>query len=214
MASLVAGCSSDNPPTGTGTTTTAAGSKPGEQAKTPAPDFSAGKVDFRDEDAGFQISFPKGWKEFHPDKDPGARLVATANGADSLLVRISKLAAGIDVAQVKEYSDSLLADQGLTIEQGPTDVERGGLSGYAYRYSFPDADSQKFGRHAHYFLFKPQESLLYTIVLQALPLDDFERLAPVFDEIVESFQVFEGKGVPELDAPSTTAPASPPTSGG
>ncbi|MGH9021822.1 MAG: hypothetical protein ACRDV9_01760, partial [Acidimicrobiia bacterium] len=116
VAGLAAGCSSDKPPTGTGTGTTAPG-KPGEQAKTQAPDFTAGKVDYRDEEAGFQISFPKGWKEFHPD-DPSARLVATANGADSLLVRISKLAEGIDVAQVKEYSDGLLADQGLTIEQG------------------------------------------------------------------------------------------------
>lgn len=209
MVTLAAGCSSGKRPTGGGTTTTAP--KGSAKAKAPAPDFSAGKVDFRDEEAGFSISFPKGWKQFKP-KDAGARLVATPNGADSLLVRISRLEAGVGVAQVKDYSNNLLADQGLTIEDGPTDVEHGGLSGYAYRYTFADSEAQAFGRHAHYFLFKPKDSLLYTIVLQALPLDDFPRLAPVFDQILKSFQVFEGTGIPET--PSTTAPASPPTSGG
>lgn len=206
-----AGCSSDERPTA-GTTTTTGPEGSASQDKTAAPDFSAGKVDFRDEEGGFSISFPKGWKQFKPE-DPGARLVATANGADSLLVRVSKLQPGVGVAQVKDYSNNLLADQGLTIEDGPTDVERGGLSGYAYRYTFADKEAQVFGRHVHYFLFKPKDALLYTIVLQALPLDDFGRLAPVFDQILESFQVFTGTGIPET-APSTTAPASPTTSGG
>jgi hypothetical protein len=67
-------------------------------------------------------------------------------------------------------------------------VRQAGLPGYFYFYSFKDPASGQEGVHSHYFLFKGPTMISF--VFQALPKDDFQRLANVFDEVIGTFTIF------------------------
>ena len=68
-------------------------------------------------------------------------------------------------------------------------VRVGALSGVYYLYYFPAGDQR--GVHAHYFLFSGKQ--MFTLVFQALPAADFQRLAKTFDAVAETFTVTSGR---------------------
>jgi len=151
-------------------------------------------VEFRDEKAGWAISYPKAWNRLEP-KDTDIALVvsekpAEQNTGGSILARDLTLAGPVNdgnLAAAKEVTDGIVTGDGIQHITEPTVVRQAGLPGYFYFYSFKDPASGQEGVHSHYFLFK--ESTMISFVFQALPKAEFQRLANLYDEVIASFKV-------------------------
>jgi len=149
--------------------------------------------EFRDEKAGFGLTFPKTWTRYSPP-DPDISLVvsekpAEENSGGSILVRVIPIGTAITAERLEEarqLTDQLVLGEGVEVKAEPTQVTRAGLPGYYYLYTFDDKASGQRGAHSHYFLFKDQNMI--TIVFQALPETDFARLAKTFDAVESSFR--------------------------
>lgn len=158
---------------------------------TPDPQATDDFTRFEDEDAGFAVSYPAAWERLD-SRDPNVRLLVTPNGSDSVLVRAVILDGEVgeeDLADIRTLTDELVEGaEGDDIEPlaQPTQVEVGGLPGIYYLYTFADAESGEEGVHAHYFLF--DGATMFTVVLQALPVERFDPLAPTFDEVMDTFE--------------------------
>ena len=162
-------------------------------ATTAAP--AAGRlIEFRDEKAGWAISYPNGWNRLE-SKDTDIALVvsekpAEQNTGGSILARDLTLAGPVNdgnLAAAKEVTDKIVTGDGIQHITEPTVIHQAGLPGYFYFYSFKDPASGQEGVHSHYFLFKG--STMISFVFQALPKDDFQRLANLFDSVIGSFRV-------------------------
>jgi hypothetical protein len=155
---------------------------------------SGNLVEFRDEKAGWAISYPKDWNRLEA-KDTAIALVvsekpAEQNTGGSILARDVALAAAVNdgnLAAAKEVTDGIVGGDGIQHITQPTVIRQAGLPGYFYFYSFKDPASGQEGVHSHYFLFKG--SMMISFVFQALPKDDFQRLANVYDQVMGSFRV-------------------------
>ncbi len=147
-------------------------------------------VEFRDESLGLSISYPANWTRIPRPSDPQVLLLAAGSPQESFLLRAIALGAPIPPEKIPEMR--VLTDQMVTSGAGvkllaePRQVELSRLPGYYYFYSFQDAQTGQTGAHAHYFLVKGDR--LIVLVFQALPLEEFPRLAPLFDRIAESFR--------------------------
>lgn len=152
-------------------------------------------VEFRHEQAGFAISYPKAWSR-PPSSDPQIALIAAEkdpaqNQGGSILVRVSALEAAVgkeQLGEARKATDAIVASgEGVELKAEPAEIEQGGLPGFYYFYTFQDPVSGGRGAHAHYFLFQGQT--MVSLVFQALPEDDFIRLAPLLDRVAGSFRV-------------------------
>ena len=151
-------------------------------------------VEFRDEKNGWAISYPRGWNRLQPKEADVALVVseepAEQNTGGSILARGLTLAAPVtegNLAAAKEVTDGIVTGDGIRHITEPKVVSQGGLPGYFYFYSFNDPASGREGVHSHYFLFKG--STMISFVFQALPKDDFQRLANLFDEVIGTFRI-------------------------
>lgn len=156
----------------------------------PSPPPDLGEfTEYRDDEWGFAVSYPSDWQIIQRD-DPSVRLLVTADGEDSLLVRAVTLDAPVteeDLPDVRALTDEIvLSGEGVEVLADPSRVDLGGLPGIYYLYTFTDVGSDQEGVHLHYFLF--DGDTMITIVLQALPTDDLEPLAPTFQAVIESFE--------------------------
>lgn len=153
-------------------------------------DATSDLTEFRDDAAGFAISYPAAWRRLDSG-DPEVPLVATTNGRDSFLVRIIDLGSTMsedDLPDLKQLTDDLVtSSRGVELLARPQRIELAGLPGYYYFYAFDDEGSGQRGAHAHYFLL--DGSRFVTLVFQALPLSRFDDLAPTFDAIASSLDV-------------------------
>jgi hypothetical protein len=155
---------------------------------------SAQLVEFRDDKAGWGISVPKDWSRLQP-KDADIALVvsekpAEQNTGGSILARDLTLGGPVNdgnLAAAKEVTDKIVTGDGIQHITQPTVIHQAGLPGYFYFYSFKDPASGQEGVHSHYFLFKGQTMISF--VFQALPKDDFQRLANLYDAVIGSFRV-------------------------
>lgn len=161
---------------------------------TTAPTTATGLVEFRDEKAGWAISYPKAWNRLQPNDADVALVVsekpAEQNTGGSILARDLTLGAPVNdanLAAAKEVTDKIVTGDGIQHITEPTAVRQAGLPGYFYFYSFKDPASGREGVHSHYFLFKG--STMISFVFQALPKDDFGRLANLYDAVIGSFRV-------------------------
>ena len=151
-------------------------------------------VEFRDAKAGWAISYPKAWNRLEP-KDADIALVvaekpAAQNTGGSILARVLTLGAPVtdgNLAAAKEVTDKIVTGDGIQHITQPTTVHQAGLPGYFYFYTFKDPASGQEGVHSHYFLFKG--STMISFVFQALPKDNFQRLANVYDAGIGSFRL-------------------------
>ncbi|MBA2496031.1 MAG: hypothetical protein H0V33_02855, partial [Acidimicrobiia bacterium] len=188
----------------TATTAVAEGDDPEVTSTTTEPFELA---EYEDSEAGFSFSYPAEWERLElTGDDPTVRLVLSAGGQDSLLVRVEPLEGEVVTDQqlidFNAVTDALIADEGARVLQ-EQQVELGGLPGFYYLYQFTDEETGLEGAHVHYFLF--QGSTMYVLVFQALPTVNFEPLVPAFDVVTESFRV----DAPDDDATTTTAPDAP-----
>ena len=161
-------------------------------AGAPAPGELA---EFRDDQAGFALSYPKAWVRATAP-NPQIVLVAAEhdpakNQGGSILVRVTPLDVPVGKAQLGEarkVTDAIVSSSdGLVLKAEPTETEQGGLPGIYYLYAFHDPVSGLTGIHSHFFLFK--DKAMISLVFQALPQDDFGRLASLFDRVAGSIRV-------------------------
>jgi|SRR5581483_1138637 len=152
-------------------------------------------VEFKDEKAGWAISYPKAWNRLE-SKDSDVVLVVSekppaANTGGSILARDLTLGAAVDDSKLpaaKEVTDKIVTTgQGIQLLAQPTVIHQAGLPGYFYFYSFKDPATGQEGVHTHYFLFKG--STMISFVFQALPKENFQGLAHLYDEVMASFRV-------------------------
>lgn len=145
---------------------------------------------YRDGAAGFEIAHPTDWSRLE-SADPQVRLVVTPDGENSALVRVVELDFDVgdeERSTLRELTDDLVgASETTRVLVGPEPIELAGARGYYYLYTFVDEASGRRGLHGHYFLFHGRR--MYALVFQALPEDEFERLAPLFDTMAESFRL-------------------------
>lgn len=153
-------------------------------------------VEFRDEKAGWAISYPKGWTRLE-SSDADVPLIVSQkppelNQGGSILARTLGLAAPVtdaNLAAAKGVTDKIVT-AGVGVElltEQPAVVHQGGLPGYFYFYRFKDPATGQNGVHTHYFLFKG--STMISFVFQALPESEFQALATLYDEVISSFRV-------------------------
>lgn len=142
----------------------------------------------KDEEFGFSISYPKEWERLEPPAEQkDIRLLLSAGGQDSLLVRVVRIEQEVtaeNLGDVKAFTDSIVSGADIKVLQERT-ITLGGMPGFYYLYSFNDEASGTQGLHAHYFLFQGKK--MNTLVFQALPADNFAKLADTFDTVAESF---------------------------
>lgn len=159
-----------------------------------------GLVEFKDDKAGWAISYPRNWNRLQ-SQDADVVLVLSEkppelNNGGSILARDLTLAAPVDEAKLpaaKEVTDKIVTTgAGVQMLAQPTIIHQGGLPGYFYFYSFKDPSSGQEGVHTHYFLFKG--STMISFVFQALPKDNFQGLANLFDQVIGSFRVLPPNG--------------------
>jgi hypothetical protein len=152
-------------------------------------------VEFRHEQAGLAISYPKSWVR-PPSSDPQIALLAAeknpvANQGGSILVRVTALTATVgreQLGEARKATDAIVASgEGVELEAEPAEITQGGLPGLYYLYTFQDPVSGRRGAHGHYFLFRGQT--MVSLVFQALPEEEFIRLAPLLDRVADSFRV-------------------------
>ena len=151
-------------------------------------------VEFRDDQAGFALSYPKAWVRATAP-NPQIVLVAAEhdpvkNQGGSILVRVTPLDAPVarpQLGDARKVTDAIVASsEGVALKADPTETEQGGLPGLFYLYTFRDPVSGATGVHSHFFLFK--DKAMISLVFQALPQDDFGRLAPMFDRVTASLR--------------------------
>jgi len=151
-------------------------------------------VEFRDDQAGFALSYPKAWVRATAP-NPQIVLVAAEqapakNQGGSILARVTPLDAPVTKAQLGEArkaTDAIVSSsEGVALKAEPAETEQGGLPGLYYLYTFRDPVSGATGVHSHYFLFK--DKAMISLVFQALPEGDFGRLAPMFDRVANSLR--------------------------
>jgi hypothetical protein len=161
---------------------------------TTSPAAPGDPVEFRDEKAGWAISYPKSW---HRLQSPDADVVLVVsenplelNSGGSILARDLNLGAPVDESKLpaaKEVTDKIVTGgEGIRLLAEPAAVNQGGLPGYFYFYSFKDPTTGQEGVHSHYFLFKG--STMISFVFQALPKEKFQALAHLYDEVIGSFK--------------------------
>jgi hypothetical protein len=110
-------------------------------------------------------------------------------------------ATSANLVNFKTVTDGLVASNSTVKVLKEQAVTLNGMLGYYYFYTFTDGAVQAV--HAHYFLFSGNK--MNILVFQSLP-DDFERMAPTFDRIAESFRSDPSVRVA---APSTTTTSRP-----
>ena len=143
----------------------------------------------RDPLTNFVIKVPKAWTNFVPPVSD-IRLVMEAGENDGLRIRVLPIQtpATVDnIGNFKEVTDAIVfGDQTAKLIQEQL-IRVNGLLAYHYIYTFKDKATGLEGVHAHYFVFEGNR--MFSIVFQTLPTEDFRRLAPVFDQVAESFTV-------------------------
>jgi hypothetical protein len=185
--------------TGTGTPTsttstpatgaTAGGSAAGgPSSSTGAPNSHAPLTAFTDRAGGFYMSYPKGWTRL-TSSDAGVRLLASGPDGASLLVRLATLGVTISGKTLDELAtlttSQLRAEHGVEIVAGPRLLSVNSLPGFLIIYSYIDPTTKQRAAHSQITLFSGKR--MYTLVYQADPAASLITLAPLFDQVTDTF---------------------------
>lgn len=174
--------------------------------------------EFKDEEAGFSVSLPGSWTLLTENsKDALVRLLVGPPGTDDTLsVKMIPLPDKVVINSQTPQADinALQATFDQIVDQLPglVDVVQrqrlilNGTPGWYYIYKFKDGDQQ--GIHFLYFLFEGDKE--YVVTFQAFPEEHYPELAPVFDEIIGTFNFKLNQATPGPSAsPSVAASPTP-----
>jgi len=189
---------SDDDPSAAPTSST----PPSSVTSTPVPD---GYTTFRHEQSGATLSYPQDWQRLELLPGSSFSFAASPGGEHAVSVRTDQIGYNVattDLAEAKQLTDRVLAEEGKTevIEQETLTVN--GLSAVYYRYNFTDDDSGAEGVQERFFVF--HGGYLSQVFFQALPRSEYPSLAETFARIATTFQA--------PDPPAAPLPAAPPSS--
>ncbi len=177
-------------------------------------------VTFTDEKGGIKISYPESWRQIENNSriditdDPATevRLIAgPAQDKPALLLRVKPLPAEInydpnmsanDLGIIQGQLDKLISEDVQILERKP--INDKGKLGFHYLYVLKQQSTGREGVHSHYFVFDGAK--MNVLVFEVFPRAEFEKLAPTFDRIFDSF-TSEKRDAPASPAPTPTAPA-------
>lgn len=185
---------------GTTATTTTTSPTSGTTINTTPVDTTDWVTD-TDEASGFTIKRPKDW--IVSSKPAGQnRLLLSAGEQNFLLVT----ARNVNPATVTSEIQTAMSD--LDIISGPDNLTIGGLPSVLYIYKTPlTEDNREEGVIIHYFIVR--DSKMYSLIFQARPKDELNRLARVFNAVTNSFQSTSTDPAPDpLPTTDTTAAGS------
>jgi hypothetical protein len=135
------------------------------------------------------MSYPAGWTRLTSSKDAGVRLLATGPDGASLLVRLATLGVTVDGRTLAELEGltgtKLKAQRGVQIVAGPKLLSINNLPGFLYIYTFVDPQTQQRAAHSQITLFSGKR--MYTLVYQAAAAASLVKLAPLFDQVTDTF---------------------------
>ena len=152
-----------------------------------------------DEGSGFTIKRPKDWIVSSQPAGQN-RLLLSAGEQNFLLVT----ARNVDPSTVTNEIQQAMSD--LDIISGPDNLTIGGLPAVLYIYKTPlTEDNREEGVIIHYFIVR--DSKMYSLIFQARPKDELNRLARVFNAVTNSFQSTSADPAPD-PLPTTTTPDS------
>src|SRR5262245_55501006 len=116
----------------------AAGSRATTTTGAPAAANPADLVEFRDDQSGWAISYPKDWKRQVPDpSDREVVLIASEDdGRGSIKIRDIDLGAPVEEGKQRALTDQLVNKEGIQQITQPAAVRQAGLPGTFYFYSF------------------------------------------------------------------------------
>ncbi|MGH9279084.1 MAG: PsbP-related protein [Acidimicrobiales bacterium] len=168
----------------------------------PASEFET----FKDDVTGLSIKYPKGWvRTGVPVAD--VRLTVEGGGGELMRIRVIPIetpATPENLTNFKSVTDVItFTNENNKLVQTQFLQVNGRLAIY-YLYTTPDTASGQQSVHAHYFIFEGHR--MFSVVLQAVPLDDFQKLAGIYDQMAESFTVPDERTLPTTTAPPTTVP--------
>lgn len=184
-------------------------------------------VTFTDQKAGIKLSYPEEWKQIEnnsaidlsEDEATEVRLIAgPEQDKPALLVRVRPLPAEInydpnmsanDLGIIQGQLDKLISPDVQVLDRTP--INDKGKLGFHYLYVLKQQATGREGVHSHYFIFDGAK--LNVLVFEVFPRSDFEKLAPTFDQIFESFTSERRDappGAPSVAPPGEPAPAPAP----
>lgn len=143
---------------------------------------------FDDPETGISLQYPKSWQRIEaPVRD--VRLLLSAGGGNGLTVRVERTEQPTtpeNIGNVEAFTEAAvqLNPSARILRKQP--ITLNGMPGYYYLYTFRDEETGQEGVHAHYFLFQGRK--MNILVFQALPADQFEPLAPTFDQVANTFR--------------------------
>lgn len=160
------------------------------------PVSTAGWVTSTDEASGFTVKHPKDWKVTGPAAGQN-RLLLTAGQQNFLLITARE----IDPSTVADVIAQAMAAQ--SVISGPTKVTISGLPGVLYIYKSPTTTANPVaGVIVHYFVVRG--SKMYSLIFQARPEEELNRLARTYDAVAKSFVSTSDAPAPDTIPESTT----------
>lgn len=173
------------------------------------------KVTIVDKGAGVSVSIPESWTVFTDNSDEElpvdalsgpegdqivrddplhVRLIAGFSEDNLMSLRVKPLLEEIppkeqlsveELQVMQGYIDRyLLGPQVAVAEKNPTNVQ--GKLAWRYIYPYEDSQTGQEGIHIHYFIFDGAK--VTSLVFQALPSDAMRELAPIFDEVLKTYE--------------------------
>lgn len=152
----------------------------------------AGHRTLTDATAGYQVTYPGSWTEFHCGAAKPADTVGLhhirINDSDAFTIRTFALEQKENpknLSDMRAVTDAILStpQAHLTVVD-VREVKVAGLPAVRYIYYFPYGKQR--GVHAHYFVF--DGNIVHTIVFQVVPAEKFENYAHQFDQVLASFK--------------------------
>ncbi|MGH7426746.1 MAG: hypothetical protein ACREJP_11350, partial [Candidatus Methylomirabilales bacterium] len=178
-----------------------AGSGP---TSSPLPSPTGGFVSFEDKELGVSISYPRSWKR-KKGSNPNSRLIVVEGESGMRLsVRALDAAIALDTPGLRDILKQKILDVGNVVAflAEPVPITLNGVAGFYFVYTFFERETNKEGVHAHYWLFHGAKDV--QIVFEAIPVEDFRRLATTFDEIANTF-----RSTPRLVSAPSPSPTGP-----
>ncbi|MGH9184394.1 MAG: hypothetical protein ACRD0U_01025 [Acidimicrobiales bacterium] len=143
-------------------------------------------VTFEDPEGGFTIQYPETWTK-RGERDGDIRLLLSAGGQNSAWVRsfppFEVAVTPDNLADLMAFTDAIIITPDVTVLNQQA-ITLHGMPAFYYLYTFRDQNTGMEGVHAHYFVFQGRRAV--ALVFQAIPTEDFSRLAGDFDRVAES----------------------------
>ncbi len=159
---------------------------PPQTQASPSRTLSDGAFEtFNDPETGFTIRYPRSWtKQAAPLREVRLRVTdANQYAAQVRVTRNEVVTTPANLANIKAVTDGIVGPGVQILKQEAVTVN--GLIGFHYIYTFTDTDSGLTSAQDHYFLFQGHK--MNSIVFQALPTESFDRMEPVFQQMLGSF---------------------------